>query len=1025
MESHIFVINTSCETYQYTVQYPHDVSLPIVWMRSVHRDLLKMNIPKSTREQFFLACKPCDHDATADAWNISTFNKRLSVKMERDVGSWKRVSYKVVKTSKALITREESNKRVRKAAVRSAKRMKAAQEIVNQSVAPILCYGLLRTEAKYQRAVRLNNALRSGPASYGIRLALQPTVSKVKKIADAIYTSPALLTNIPDWTLRYRRGRLHAAGEHLALPNQKVSVTNIDYETYPRYEDLDNAIIEKLQQVRLEVIATKIRIGEVLEKKTIAAIVYLQSAYHARAALKPLSHFGRVHLGQTVATPRIVASKVKPTIQMLLTEADGCAADERLTVDQCQSFTSQVDPINLSLQIWLDKDGRVSFIKIKIIDLSCTVFKHGHSRVAYLLEYIGDENECRQFIPPLVDEFAESNAHIFHLLSGLPVFVRLVYITSDHKALFALTGRSGGNEWRDLFCRSLASKYHLVLHQGQTSFKYDNFIKLWEKINAEMKLFKDSLLHQNRACTNEMETNERNRLYREHGRIDRVPAFMYGVSRARPEVTDLLVITPLNLHNDTYANITTMTLLLEITDSSPELRRKQAMWKGLMDGFGQTKCATSGEGIRRLVNECLCLAGSIKAPHTQRFSPLWWLKDTISRHLRLTTIKDGQPSALTDHERLKFAVTTLLWWLLLGDLSDLQGGRTLKSGVKKNHLQDKIYPFELATACVDFEEVSNVPLSLLNESFFEATFTYRDEMINTFHTKVGLDKERKGKFFSDTLNQLVPNIKYRSHIGQLDRHQNRQIMICGCWTQNNKWSLNIKRRLLYRSVTLSYRDRISICPSGTYKHAIKIDTYPSHQGTGRGFYANQPPPPPLFVDQCGLCDTSGMRDVIFTRTLMTWNSMKTIYHKISMGRLGRSYLQRIRTVNRRRALRIKQFITSEIKKETCNVMTVQRAYDGYCLLQRGWPQHIRNLRVTARLQEILDTTPRSTGKVWDGDLATLPDVHLLNMEQLKEVIRFYKIRQVEKGIVLKGNKVQLVQRASTLIQRYGAISQDN
>ena len=106
-------------------------------------------------------------------------------------------------------------------------------------------------------------------------------------------------------------------------------------------------------------------------------------------------------------------------------------------------------------------------------------------------------------------------------------------------------------------------------------------------------------------------------------------------------------------------------------------------------------------------------------------------------------------------------------------------------------------------------------------------------------------------------------------------------------------------------------------------------------------------------------------------------------------------------------------------------MTVQRAYDGYCLLQRGWPQHIRNLRVTARLQEILDTTPRSTGKVWDGDLATLPDVHLLNMEQLKEVIRFYKIRQVEKGIVLKGNKVQLVQRASTLIQRYGAISQDN
>ena len=210
-------------------------------------------------------------------------------------------------------------------------------------------------------------------------------------------------------------------------------------------------------------------------------------------------------------------------------------------------------------------------------------------------------------------------------------------------------------------------------------------------------------MRQNKACTIEMEKAQLNKLYRDHGRIDRVPAFMNGVSRARPEVTDHLVVTPLNLHNDTYANITTLTLLLEITEPTDELKRLQAMWKGLMDGFGQTKCATSGEGIRRLVNECLCLDGSIKAPHSQKFSPVWWLKDTISRHLRLTRIKDCQPAALTDHERLKFAAATLLWWLLLGDLSDLQGGRTLK-GDDKNHLEDKIYPFELATACVDFEE---------------------------------------------------------------------------------------------------------------------------------------------------------------------------------------------------------------------------------------------------------------------------------------------------------------------------------
>ena len=302
----------------------------------------------------------------------------------------------------------------------------------------------------------------------------------------------------------------------------------------------------------------------------------------------------------TTATPRIIASKVLPTIQMLLTEADGCAADERLTKEQCQSIADQLGEHILPLQLWLDKDGRISFIKIKIIDLSCTFFQSGHSRVAYLLEYIGDENECRQFIPPLVDEFAQTNTHTFHLLNGYPIRVRLVFISGDHKALFALTGRSGGNLQRDLFCHfSVSSKYHLVLHQGQTTFDYEDYITIWEKVNKRMEIFKASLLQQNKACTIAMETDERNTLYREFGRIDKVPAFKYGVSQAHPNVTKYLITTPLNLHNDTYANLITMELVLDITQPSKELRQLQLRWKGIMDGFGQTKCSISGEGIRQ------------------------------------------------------------------------------------------------------------------------------------------------------------------------------------------------------------------------------------------------------------------------------------------------------------------------------------------------------------------------------------------------------------------------------------------
>ena len=360
--------------------------------------------------------------------------------------------------------------------------------------------------------------------------------------------------------------------------------------------------------------------------------------------------------------------------------------------------------------------------------------------------------------------------------------------------------------------------------------------------------------------------------------------------------------------------------------------------------------------------------------------------------------------------------------MLLGDLSHIRGGRTLKNGELKNHLQDKIYPFELATACVDFEEQSTCPLSLLNESFFEATFNFRDEMINIFHSKVEMDKERKSKFWGDALDEIVPCKKYRSHMGLLDRHLNRQIIVCGCWTRHPKWSLNIKRRLLFRSATLSYGDRITICPSGTYKHAIKIDTYPQRPGTG--FYDHLPTPPPLFIDQCGSCDVSGMPDDIFRRTLNTWVVMKNISYKISMGRLSRNYLSHLWTANKLRARRIKRYIRDEIKKPKCNIITVQRAYDGYSLLKQRWPR-LPTLRVTSQLRDILNTSTERKGKVWDGDLEDLPDVTTLTKSKLKEILRFYQIRQVEPDITLKGNKAETMHRAQALIQRYGVLFQEN
>ena len=189
METHVFVIDTTHETRQYTIHYPIHVDLPIAWMRSVNRNLKRLDIPKATRQQFFLNSKPQNQDTYTSEWTIASFNRRLLVKKEKSVKSTKRVTYTLVRTPKAVVSRKEANRRVRRAAIRSAKRMKVAQEQLNQSVAPFILHGLLKNEAKWQRNVRLHNALRPKSTNYGVGLALQPTVEKVRNISDSLYTS--------------------------------------------------------------------------------------------------------------------------------------------------------------------------------------------------------------------------------------------------------------------------------------------------------------------------------------------------------------------------------------------------------------------------------------------------------------------------------------------------------------------------------------------------------------------------------------------------------------------------------------------------------------------------------------------------------------------------------------------------------------------------------------------------------------------------------------------------------------------
>ena len=1018
-------------------------------MRSVGRDLCKHHINTDKRRELFLLQSACGQYA-AKEWIIQHFERRF--KPEREYTSYARVKFEKHLHERKVVPAHVAYQRVRAASIRAAKRMRTAQQQVNASMAPLLCYGLLKTEGKFQQVRRVNNTLLRGKGDYGISLPQLATLDKVKQLADQVYNNPDTLTNAPDWVLRYRKGRLHNIDNILARPNQQVTLTQMDHTKYSAASQVEDAINSALATTGMNAIAMRIKKGRIADKPQVAAVVYFESAYHARCALYPLATLGQVHLGQTVATARVFASKVQHTIEMLLTEADGRIAQD-FDPEQLADVLSIIGLRRLPLQIWTDKDGRVTFIKIKLVDVTYHFFKKGESRVVNLLEYIGDEAECRQFIPALVDQFAATNNMTFHLLNHVPVKTPLVFISGDHKSLWAQTGREGGNVSRDLFSHhSLANMFHKVLYQGPVSFKYTDFIRIWQKITEEMSTLRTAFTTQNKHLSKKQEYEFLHKMYRIHGRIDRAPAFMNGVKAAQPTVTEQLLVTPLNLHNDSFDNLLTMDLMFQIVDSkSKELRRLLARHAGLLDGFGQKKCTQSGEGIRGLFHDCLCLEQSLIPTMSSKYSGVWWLKDAISYHLRLTGRIDYRPLALEPHERLKFAGCTLIWWLLMGDLSDQQGGRTMDSGKTKNHLEDKIYPYETAHACVEFEERHRVPLSLLNESVFEATFVFRDELIESFRSKVAIERERKADHFKQLVNVSAPSRQYRSIMSGLSRHSQRDIIILECWKSRLKWSLNIRTMLLQRCSKYDYRGRVSLCATGQHQHAIKLRI--KHE-TDISTFHDRHIEPPVIIDPCGECCLTNVEEITFDRSLNLWFFKWRVRTLIARRALAATYYTRLRQANIKRAQRIHADLQVELKKHASrqekrthqeekkkrarqqdstdtkknpksNINLIYRLHKGHSQLHQRWPRHIPALQVSTQLRKIIQRVSAKQGdsEVWNGDMETIliSDVQNFKVSKLKAILRFFQRLDPHAGLTLSGRKTELQKKVVALLQRYSPI----
>jgi hypothetical protein len=1004
---------------------------PTIWMRSVYRHQRKNLIDKTTRQTEFT--NTFGHSAST----LKIFNKRF--KSEASIDSSQRISYEVqeMDTTKHLISTKEADQRARKRIRRAVQATKTAYTSLNNNVAAATRFGIMQSGGKYDTFRRVYKSFSdSSKLPYGARPAQFPSVKKTNDIADSIYNNPELYSSAPDWTVRYRKGKSKLINDKLLVPSQQISLTQMEKNDrdYQNEDEIIQHIRDTLHEDGINPLAIKVRKRDGSLSKypiRIAAHVFFESAYHTRSAIQTLKPLGRVSMGQVIVTARVVASKVIDVINMLLTEAHGELATEELSANKLSAL-SQVKLPTILVQEWIDKDGRVSFIKLKLVDPSHLYFKHGESRVANLLEFVGDENECRRFYPHLVDQFHQCNNTRFQLPNDVNVRVQVCLCSGDHKAAWAKTGRSGGHETRDLFSdKSLASMYHRIAYQDTPQFGYKRYMTAWKSIQANMLSWKQNNIEAKRIVTQTQTREHLMKLYRIHGRVERVPALGYGVITERPDVYNNILITPLVLHNQSYCNLITLELGLNhlVKRDSIKLKGLQGRLRGLLDGFGTTKCSTSGTGIRNLINDCLILAQDTKTEYL-KYAPIWYLQDTICHHLHLKGMTNNRIHvALLDHERLCFASCTLLWWALIGDLSTTTGGRKLKN-TSKNHLENKIYGYEMVNVCPEWEEHQRIPLSLIDEANFEATFAFRDEVINNLRSKVNIEQERKVQWFHRICKQIAPTKRYASILAGLPRHIRHNIVILSCWRDQTKWSFAIRTGFLPRIAKYSYHNRVTL--STTH------DIYLNITGERDTFYTDTDEttrPTLVYIDPCGQCHGTP-KPIHFPITLQKWYLRQRIKLACVRTILWLQRKKQIKSHHVIRANRYREKLKDELKKneDDRDDNLVHTLYQAYMVYNTKYPNEITSFRRSRTLKNIIKKHEQRNREqeIWNGDVKELPS----NLDQLdndrgwtvrrlKSVIRFFQLHEGnnKRTTALSGRRGQLLDRVKTLLRQYLTVHQ--
>ena len=392
---------------------------------------------------------------------------------------------------------------------------------------------------------------------------------------------------------------------------------------------------------------------------------------------------------------------------------------------------------HLLLVLWVDNCDAQTAVRFRLIDPQRLLFPTGLSKVCLLMEYIGGEEMLPMWFPEVLEDMLQIKTAIYSL-QHVSIRVRFAFMVADHHALGILSCIPQGiSDFRDSLGLTVARWWSIVHDDGTSTMRVSDLVS---KYNSSQHLY-EMIVHylgKDKSATKPTDTQIREVAQKYcsviYGKINLPPL----LARHRTGGALSVSTCPPPMHDVFHVIQTTMQLVFMYAIPKESYQHAQFVsWVGgLQDLVKQGKIIASMARARRIAVSCPGFFEDIikSSSEWSVYFPVLRLLAWITRHLY-------SPAESTPKRRLRFRLCGFLLWLLIGDLSARVGGRHMKNGSKKSHVEN-VYWKDLTQHMPRFEETFRLSLYHLNEESFEQSFKAYKLFAEKVHKATALEGER-------------------------------------------------------------------------------------------------------------------------------------------------------------------------------------------------------------------------------------------------------------------------------------------